>query len=260
MKKAFSFMLCLLFAMGVYAQVEKEAVKKVVDTYKNAVVTVRVLVKEWSVFQGQETSKEEMKYEAMGTVIDKNGTIATSSSSIDPSKVFQQMFGESGYQMKSEITGIKIILPDNKEIDGKIVLRDDKLDLVFIRPTDKSIQLECVDLDNSAEPELIDEVIGIQRLGEEQDRAIFVSLSKIGGIINKPRKYFLPMNGFSPGSPIFTMDGKLVGLCLALIRKQQEESESFSPFRVFSMLQSGPFSLVVLPAKAVKESAGQIKE
>jgi len=260
MKKAFLVLLCFLFAVGVYAQVEKETAKKVVDAYQNAVITVRVLAKEWSVFQGQETSKEETKYEAIGTVIDKKGTIATSSSSIDPTKIFQKMFGEGNYQMKSEITGVKIILPDNREIDGKIVLRDDKLDLVFIRPTDKSVQLECVDLDNSTEPELIDEVIGIQRLGEEQDRAIFVSISKIGGIINKPRKCYLPMSSFSPGSPIFTLDGKLVGICLALVRKLEESASSFSPFRFFSIFQSGPFSLVILPAKTVKESAAQIKE
>ncbi|MGB9798421.1 MAG: S1 family peptidase [bacterium] len=260
MKRIVLLIGCLFFALGIFAQNEKEQAKQIINAHKNAVLTVRVLVNEWFVSQGQESSKEETKYEAIGTVIDKNSTIATSASSVDPSKAFQQMFGERDYQIRSEVRGIKIILPDNKEVDGKIVLRDDKLDLVFIRPVDKSVQLEYVDLDASSEPELIDDVIGIQRLGEEQDRALFVSISKIGGIVNKPRKYYLPMNAFSPGSPVFTLDGKIVGICLALIRKMEESETPFAPGMFFSFMRGGPFNLVILPAKTVKESAAQIKE
>ncbi len=253
----FSF---LVLAMGGFslAQIDREQVRKLVDTYKNAALKVKVIITYWSVFGGQESSKEETKYEVMGTVIDKNGTIVTSAFAVDPSKLFQRLFSEEGgYQMKSELKEIKIILPDNKEVEGKIVLRDDKLDLVFLRPKSppQDGQFNSVDLDNSTEPQILDEVISIQRMDEDVDRTIFVALSRIGGIITKPRLYYLSMDMLEPGTPVFSLDGKLVGL--NTVRVTETEGSSY---RFFSTATSSPVSSVILPAKTIKESAAQIKE
>lgn len=240
------------------AQIDREEVRKLVETYQNAVLKVKVIITSWSVFQGQESSKEETKYEVMGTVIDNKGTVVTSSFAVDPSKLFRQFFGEEGgFQMKSELKELKIITPDNREIEGKVVLKDDKLDLVFINPKSppENFAFKYVDLDNSVEPQLLDDVICIRRLGEDTDRSIFVSVSRIGGIINKPRLYYLPMDQLEPGSPAFSPDGKLIGLNTIKITPTEGTSSRF-----FSMATESPYSYVILPAKAIKESAAQIKE
>jgi len=259
MKRFGLFLFVFVLAMGnlALAQVDREQAKKLVDTYKNAVLKIRVIITQWGVFQGRESSKEESKYEIVGTVIDKKGTIVTSAFSLDPSNIFQRMFGGEDYQVKSELKELKIILPDNKEIEGQIVLRDDKLDLAFIRPKSPQtdVQFEYVDLDNASEPQLLDEVIGIQRMGENFDRTIFVSLSRIGAIISKPRVYYLPTDDFDPGSPVFSPDGKLVGL--STVRVTDTDSSSFS---YLSTIGESPVLQAILPAKDIKGSAAQIKE
>lgn len=258
--KRFALLFGLVLVMGglVFAQMDKEQARKLIDTYKNAALKVKVIITSWSVFQGQESSKEESKYEVMGTLIDKKGTLVTSVFAVDPSKLFRSFLGEEGgYQMKSELKELKIILPDNKEVEGKVVLRDDMLDLAFIRPKSppENIAFEYVDLDNAAEPQLLDEVISIQRLGEDVDRSIFVTISRIGGIISKPRFYYIPMDDLEPGSPVFTLDGKFVGL--NAVRLAEMEGTSY---RYFSISSESSFSSVILPAKTIKESAAQIKE
>lgn len=255
MKKFVFVLLCLVMGGVLRADIDKGQVRQLVDTYKNSVLQIRVIINTWSVFQGQESNKQEEKYEVDATVIDKNGTLVTSAYAIDPSKLFQRMFGEREYQMKSELKELKIIFPDNKEIDGKVVLRDDKLDLVFIKPKSaESIQFQNIDLDNSIEPELLDEVIYLQRLSEKVDRAIYVSLTRIAAIITKPRIYYLAMesNDFSPGAPVFSLDGKLIGINTVRILDMEGSSGSFS--------SESPFMQVILPAKAIKEIASQIKE
>lgn len=261
MKRCGLCLCVLVLALGglALAQIDREQVKKLVDTYQNAVVKIRVITTQWSVFEGHESSKEETKYEIMGTIIDKNGTIVTSAFALDPSKIFQQMFGgERDYQTKSELKELKIILPDNKEIEGKVVLKDEKWDLAFLRPKSppQDVQFTYVDLDNTVEPQLLDEVISIRRMGESVDRAIFVSVSRIGGIITKPRVYYVVMGNFETGSIVFSPDGKLVGL--NTVRVISTEGSS-SPF-FFSMAGESPILEVILPAKAIKESAAQIKE
>ncbi|MBC7328609.1 trypsin-like peptidase domain-containing protein [bacterium] len=255
MKKFVFVLLCLVMGGVLLADIDKGQVRQLVDTYKNSVLQIRVIINTWSVFQGQESNKQEEKYEVDATVIDKNGTLVTSAYAVDPSKLFQRMFGEREYQMKSELKELKIIFPDNKEIDGKVVLRDDKLDLVFIRPKSaEGIQFQNIDLDNSIEPELLDEVIYLQRLGEKVDRAIYVSLTRIAAIITKPRIYYLAMgsNDLSPGALVFSPDGKLIGINTIRILDMEGSSSSFS--------SESPFMQVILPAKAIKEIASQIKE
>lgn len=258
MKKV-SLLCVLVLVLGglAIAQIDREQAQKLVDTYKNTALKVKVIINYWTVFQGQESSKEEQKYEVMGTVIDKKGTVVTSAFAVDPSKLFRQFASEeSGFQMKSELKELKIILPDNKELDAKVALRDDKLDLVFLRPKTppENVAFDCVELDNSAEPQLMDEVLSIKRMEEDVDRAVFISLSRIGGIITKPRLYYLPMNELEPGSPVFTLDGKFVGVnAIKLSKTEGSSSRSFMSFE-------SPFSSVILPAKAIKESAAQIKE
>lgn len=254
------FILLLVIGRITFAQINREQVRKIVDTYQNAVVKIKVIIKQWDVFQGTESLKHETKYEITGTIIDKNGTIVIPAFTLDPSKIFQQMFGEeSGFQMKTELKEVKIILPDNKEIEGKVVLKDDKWDLAFLRPKSppQDVQFNYIDLDNTSEPQLLDEVISIWKIEESVNRAIFVSLSRIGGIITEPRVYYLVMDSFEPGSPVFSPDGKLIGLnTLRIISREGSVPRSFAEM----MEGKSPFLEVILPAKVLKERIGQIKK
>lgn len=260
MKKLLSFFLISVFATRILsADVEQKKIKELIEKYKNAVVTVRIIKKEWNVVEGKEFSKSERKNEISGTVIDKNGTIVISSVAADPTKFFNRLSRGRNFKFewRSKITGIKIILSYNQEIDGKIVLKDEKLDLLFIKPENKKdIKFEFVNLENYAEPDIMEKIVMMNRMGKIGNRNIFVSLSRIGGIIKKPRVYYLPTEPItSPGSPVFTVDGKIVGINLIRI-KRRDTSFSFS---IFSPYDFG-FLPVILPAKEISKIAGEIKK
>lgn len=260
MKKLIISFYLLFFIPCIFSEdAEQKKIKEVIEKYKNTIVTVKIIRKEWSVMEGKEFSKGESKNEVSGTIIDKNGTVIVSAFAVDPTKFFNQLSSGRSFKFewRSQITGIKIILPDKKEIDGKMVLKDEKLDLIFIRPESKEKRkYEYVNLKDYIEPDIMEKIVIMSRIGKIGNRTIFASLSRIGGIIKKPRDYYLSTDQMaSPGSPVFTVNGKIVGI--NLIRTKKRDT-SFS-FSIFSPYDFG-FLPVILPAKEIKEIAGQIKE
>jgi len=118
--------------------------------------------------EGKEFTKRETKNEITGTVISEDGIIVVSGFTAEPSKFFNKMRTDSSlkFEVKSQISGIKIILPDREEIDGKVILQDEKLDLYFIKAIpEKKIKFRYINLKDSINAEIMDEVISIDRLG-----------------------------------------------------------------------------------------------
>lgn len=254
-------LLCILFfTLNTFAEITKQQANKILQNYKDAVLTVRIIQKEWAVMEGKEFTKRETKREITGTVISKDGIIVVSGFATEPSKFFNKLSPDSdfNYQVKNQISGIKIIMPDREEIDGKIVLKDEKLDIYFIKALpEKKIKFTCIDLKNTTDADLLDEVISIDRLGEIGKRENFISISRIGAIMNKPRKYYI-LSGetLSPGSPVFSSNGKIIGV--NFIRSRPASGFSFRT--IFSSFLHSKILPVVVPAKDIYEISKQIKE
>lgn len=260
MRKILIFFGIFVFTARIFsADTEQEKIKKLIEKYKNAVVTVRIIKKEWSVMEGKEFSKTERKNEVTGTIIDKNGTVIISAFAADPAKFFNRLNKRKffGFEWRSQITGIKIILPDKREIDGKIVLKDEKLDLLFIKPEKKKdIKFEFVNLKDYKQPEIMEKIVMITRMGKIGDRIVFASLSRIGGIIKKPRIYYLSTAQMAPlGSPVFTVDGKVVGINLIRARS----SDMPLSFFTFSLSDFGILP-VILPAEEIGKIASKLQK
>ncbi len=259
MKKIFLFILFFLIS-NIFGEINKEVVKNIIKNYKDAVLTVRILQKQWTVMGGKESVKRETKNEITGTVISQDGVIVVSGLTAEPSKFFNKMQTGSSlkFEIKSQISGIKIILPNREEIDGKIILQDEKHDLYFIKAMpEKEIKFKYINLKDSTKAEIMDEVILIDRLGDIGRREIFVSTARVGAIIEKPRKYYiLTEQMVSPGSPVFSISGKIIGINLIKSRKTPSSSSSFSLLPTFSSLGFLP---VVVPGKEIFEVYKQIK-
>ena len=109
-------------------------------------------------------------------------------------------------------------MEDGREIEAKVILRDRELDMAFIRPIKKpETKFDYVDFTDAGEPELLDEVITINRLGKVARRAHSASVERIDTIVRKPRTFYIPGNDpttTAMGSPAFTLDGKVVGVLL----------------------------------------------
>jgi S1-C subfamily serine protease len=182
----------------------------------NAVVKIQLVMKIGFSSEGRSEGSKEVKMEATGTVIDPSGLLVTSLSQTNPADMFSSLM--EGGSITSEVTDLKIRLVDGTEIPGKVVLRDKDLDLAFIRPSEKpSAPMQALDLKDSSSAEMLDQVLILNRLGKASNRALSASLDRIQSVVEKPRKvYAATLSGGRPevGSPVFAMNGKVIGLLL----------------------------------------------
>ena len=192
-----------------------------------------------------------------------DGLTVLALSTTDPTSLIENMMsgmGEMASQFKvdSDIADVKILLEDGTEIPAKVVLRDKDLDLAYVRPLEApGAPLPVIDLAGSAEPAILDPVITLNRLGKVAGRTCAVSIERIQAIIRKPRIFYVPGNDpthSGAGSPVFTTDGKVVGM-IAVRTIKTEGGGGFAGMFGGGMGQG--MIAVVVPAEDIREGAQQ---
>jgi S1-C subfamily serine protease len=246
------------------AQDARAGARDVMKKWQNAVVNVRVVLKTRMSMGGREMQSADDAVDAVGTVIDPSGLTVLSLGSMNPAAMMNRIMASAGsgsenrVEISSEPSDLKIRLPDGRELPAKIVLRDEDLDLAFIRPTMKpATPLVAVDLGDSARPMMLDQVLVLSRLGRVGGWTSSASINEVGAIIEKPRTFFvLGTASASTGTPAFTSGGKIIGL---LTMRQIDPGRS----SMFSMMGGGEamgLLPVILPAADVLEIAKQANE
>lgn len=242
--------------------------REVLAKHQAAVVTVKLVIKQGMGF-GAMDRKSESKSEATGVVVDPAGLTVISMSAIDPSSTYSQFFkggmegfgGNVQFQFTSELVSVKILRPDETEVTAEVVLRDKDHDLAYLRPVEPvSPPFTAVDLSQDPRPALLDEVIILGRLGKAINRAATVSLGRIEAIVEKPRLCFVLGNtswSNGLGSPVFTRDGKLIGVILLRTGPSEGGIGLGSMFSGMSNLGMLP---VVVSTKEILAGAKQAKE
>ncbi len=220
------------------AQPISTAARKLYETHQDSVVFVSAVAKMEISARGK-TANRELKREAIGTIIDASGLTVLSYSNLDPSGALSSQFS-----VKAEFADVKIRLADGTEVPAKIVLKDTDLDLAFVMPDADSDEAEDVefkplDLGNNVQPKILDEVISLGRLGNNLSRQPVVFIGRIAAIVKKPRDFYLTTRA-AMGGPLFSSDGKLIGIAVR---------------RITNGRPSG--TIVVLPAGDIQEVAAQ---
>lgn len=239
---------------------EVAAGKDISAKWQKAVVTIQLVSKQRMSYGGRESSGDEAKSEAIGTIIDPSGLVVMSLFATDPNSRFAELFAggdeESQFKMQSEITDVKIVLADGTEIPSKIVLRDKDLDLAFIRPIDKPAKpLTAIDLTQSKALQTLDSIILLSRLGKVANRVPSVSIDMIQAVVEKPRTFYIPggkSDAGDYGAPAFTVDGKVAGI--VLLRSIPTDRSSRS---IFGGMGGNGMLPVILPAPDILEVAKQ---
>lgn len=234
-----------------------ESGRKILESNKGAVVTVRLVIKMRFSMPGRGSEDQESRAEVTGTVIDPSGVTVVALSSTDPSTMYENMgFGgdeDGGFKVTSDLTDVKIMLQDNTEIPAQIVLRDKDLDLAFLRPTKApESPMQAVDLSQSGSPLILDEIVLLNRLGRVASRTYAATLDRIEAIVERPRTLYVPSsseNNAEFGSPAFTVDGKVVGI--ALLRTIKGGDEGFG--------RDDSMTAIILPAGDVLEHLDEAK-
>ncbi len=246
------------------AQDARATARDVVKRWQEAIVNVRVVLKTRMSMGGREMQSADDSVDAVGTVIDPSGLTVMSLGSLNPGAMMNKIVGasagggENRVDISSEPTDLKIRLADGRELPARIVLRDEDLDLAFIRPTTKpAAPLVAIDLAESAKPVLLEQVVVLSRLGRVGGWAASAALADVGAVIERPRTFYV-LGGApaSMGTPAFSASGRLVGL---LTLRQVDPGRS-SMFSMMGGAEAMGLLPVILPAADVLEIAKQATE
>jgi len=198
--------------------------QKLLKTYSNAIVNVSATIKfSFTGMPGAGGQQQERKQEVLATIIEPSGLAVTSLISLDPSSAYQNIKINRGGEtitltVKSEISEVKYRLADGTEVPGRVVLKDEDLDLAFIAPEKplddaNKAKITAVSLADAVTTiELLEPVISIGRLGKTLSYEPAVNAARLSAKITKPRIEYIA--GGAIGGPSFTRDGKLIGICL----------------------------------------------
>ena len=209
--------LMLLVGAPLAADDAGASARAIADKHGAAVVPVQVVVKMRVAYEGEEVDEDESSNELTATVIDPSGLALCALSEVDPTHMIELWQEEDpNYKIDAQVTDLKFVFPDGKEVPAKIVLRDRDLDLAFIRPTTPPDEpFAAVDLAQAAQPQVMDEIVVLGRLGDVANRETWLALDRITAIITKPRTLYiagLDVWVAGLGVPAFTLDGKAVGI------------------------------------------------
>jgi hypothetical protein len=227
---------------------ERTAAKDIVNKKANAVVMVMATLKIRANVGGQEQTVEQQA-QGNGTIIDAAGLTVLSLSTLQPDGAMARSISSrtrpgTRVDVMSEPSGIRMRLGDGREIPSKLVLRDEDLDLAFIKPSE-SPEAPVTWIDGATiKPSLLDLLFTIQRTTETSGYSTAATFGHVQLVVDKPRLYYQAVmfgGGASAlGSPVFDGAGRFVGV--TVMRNTGSR---------------GPTLTAILPADEIREIAKQ---
>ncbi len=229
-----------------------EVARETLASVGDAVIAIEI-VSEMKMNYGGREQTHEQKLEALGIVIGAKGEVVTALSSVDPTKLYENM-SRPGQELdfSANIKSMKYIMADNTEIAARIVLRDSDLDMAFLVPeTVTETPFTFIDLENDAEPQLLSGAFTVARMGRIARRTPTLMSGEVQGIVSKPRPFYIPsaeLVSAGTGVPVFSDEGALFGVVL-LHSQPSYSADDYSEERVIP---------VVIPAADIRAAAAQI--
>jgi hypothetical protein len=238
-------------ARDVFTKTEKERTLRLLHSKADALVTVDIILSRTMVFDGNQTPSHERRLSLPGTLVDAAGLTVISHRPLraGPNRTPFGLDGRSTFTMQDQLRPkeVKIVLADGTELPADIVLKDAELDLAFVRPKKPCTNLTHVDLDEKAQPSMLDDIVSISRLSGSLGRAPVISPGMIHSVISKPRRRYLVEQGAQAGCPVFDDQSRCFGIILTIPEKSADEPFSRSQPRH-----------AILPAADILEEIHQI--
>jgi S1-C subfamily serine protease len=247
-------LVCLLLVAStsaVQTPDERAAARALVKRSGDAIVMVLATLKIRANVGGEEQTVDQQA-QANGTILDASGLTVLSLSTLEPDEMMARSLSArtrpgTRVDVSSVPSGIRMHLADGREIPAKLVLRDQDLDLAFIRPVEPPAPAVTSIERSTAPAALLDLVFVVQRTSEASGWSTAATFGTVQVVLDKPRRYYLlamPGQSSQPlGAPVFDAAARLVGL--VVMRNGGAR---------------GPNATGVLPAADVLEIAKQAQE
>jgi S1-C subfamily serine protease len=254
-------LLAVALVMPAAAQDQRSAHRDVARKWQNAIVNIRVSLKVRMSVAGREVQSMDDTVEAVGTVIDPSGLTVMSLTSLDPGAMMSKLMSGGGdddqkMTIASEPSNIRIRLADGKEMPATVLLRDQDLDLAYIKPTaPPPSPLTAINLADAGSPALLEQLVVLSRLGRVGGWTPAAAIYDVSAIMEKPRTFYVLQGQAVTGTPAFQSNGKVVGL----LTIRQVDPGRMSMFGMMNGAEGAGVIAVVLPAADVLEIAKQIE-
>jgi hypothetical protein len=222
--------------------------RSLLDKQSDSVTWVSVTVRIDVSAGGRSFPPSERKLEALGTVLAEDGLTVLSLNEVDPTDSILSRMRSPG-DINVNYTEVLILRPDGSEIEADFLLKDEDLDLAFIKPSNAGQTLDNPNLfkkvfyqeSETSEIQALDEVVSLGKLGRNLYRKSTLQRGWVNAVITKPRDYYVVEN-VTPGTPVFDSQGKWVGI--TAFRKEGGK----------------PSGVITVPAKDVMEIAEQVRQ
>jgi hypothetical protein len=238
------------------AEDERAIFQKLIAERSQAVVSIKLVLKMKGAFFGPEG--QEYEQDTSGLMIDPHGIVLASSNEMGGvPPALKQMLGQMG-ELSIEPQNIKVVIgTDPTEFDAEIITRDSDLDLAWLRiKTTDDKRFTALDLSDSTDCRLGQKLVMVDRMNKYFDRAPVVEEFRIAGITTKPRRLYVPNTELGSGycAPIFTMDGKFIGV--KILQIPESDASPDNPFA--AMAQMGDLQSMmtgfILPAETIRQA------
>jgi hypothetical protein len=219
------------------------------DRHGGALVTVKFVLK----LEGQFGNRES-EVEVTGAMIDPSGLVLCGNSRLGmPS--FMRRFGNA------TPTDLKVLVGDDTEgLKARVLARDTELDLAWVQITEVGkLKFPYLDLGSSAVPAPGDRLLSIRRMAKYFDRAMTVSEGRLAGKTRKPRDLYIPSGSMTiePGLPVFTPDGRVVGV--AVLQLPDDEEQQANPL-AFAGIGRDIANGLILPCEEVRRATARARQ
>ena len=236
---------CIALAVHAHGIQAEESIpslaRKVFDQHKESIVKVTGVAQirlSAPARPGLNLPEREDKVRADGTIVDANGLVVASLSAIDPSRLIDGREGNSPMgpikvDASATLKELEIILGDGTEIPATLVFKDADLDLAFVRPKAdapeaKAATFDPIDLADAGTSQVADYTVSVTRLEDLFNNAAAMMPGQLSAVIERPRPFYLGTNVVR-GCPMFTLDGKLLGIGVVRMSKTQGQGMALVP-------------------------------
>lgn len=220
----------LLAPFSTFAQetVEQQA-RKLLEQHKSSLVVVTAKGMLKAKTTGEPLPDRDQQRRTLGVTIGEDGLLVVSNSAIDASVGLagqQARMDENVVTIQSALTEfseVEISYGDSTLLKGKVLRQDVEADVAFILPDQEAAKaankvFDRVDLSQfAATAEAADQVVGLSRSSAVYGYMPTLVMGRITGVFKGDRTFFVTDAGTAQGIPVFTLDGKPVGVTVVRI-------------------------------------------